>query len=195
MSDSELDLRSDEELAIAAKTSVEAEGALLSRYLRLIRYYAGRFANGGEIDDLVQEGLIALLQAIPEFDPEKNHRFASFAQVCICNRMRSFLRRESKAAAPAEDLLAELEAQGEFVDPETPESIFAAKEDFRNACLQVMAMLSDREWAILQCLYDGASYAQAAEKLGISVKSIDNAMQRIRKKMRAVRSADHSNES
>ena len=56
-------------------------------------------------------------------------------------------------------------------------------------------MLSDREWAILQCLYDGASYAQAAEKLGISVKSIDNAMQRIRKKMRAVRSADHSNES
>ena len=64
MSDSELDLRSDEELAIAAKTSVEAEGALLSRYLRLIRYYAGRFANGGEIDDLVQEGLIALLQRI-----------------------------------------------------------------------------------------------------------------------------------
>ena len=195
MSDPELDLRSDEELAQLAKTSVEAEGALLSRYLRLIRYYAGRFAQGGEVDDLVQEGLIALLQAIPQFDPAKEKRFSAFAQVCICNRMRSFLRRERNAASPAEDLLEEMEARGELVDPDTPESILLEREAFRDACLQVMTQLSDREWRILQVLLDGASYQDAADKLGVSVKSIDNAMQRIRRKMRAVRSADHSEQT
>lgn len=192
MPEPELDLRTDEALAVSARTSVEAEGTLLSRYLRLIRYYAGRFAPNGDVDDLVQEGLIALLQAIPQFDPEKQKRFSAFAQVCIVNRMRSFVRREQKAASPAEDLLKVLEAQGEFVDPDTPESIFLEKENFQAARMQVMAMLSSREWEILQCVMEGASYAQAAEVLGTTPKSIDNAMQRIRRKMRAVRSADHS---
>lgn len=192
MPEPELDLRTDEALAVSVRTSVEAEGTLLSRYLRLIRYYAGRFAPNGDVDDLVQEGLIALLQAIPQFDPEKQKRFSAFAQVCIVNRMRSFVRREQKAASPAEDLLKVLEAQGEFVDPDTPESIFLEKENFQAARMQVMAMLSSREWEILQCVMEGASYAQAAEVLGTTPKSIDNAMQRIRRKMRAVRSADHS---
>lgn len=194
MSDPGLDSQPDEMLAVLARTSVEAEGALLSRYLHLIRCYAGRFAPNGDVDDLVQEGLIALLQAIPQFDPAKEKRFSAFAQVCIANRMRSFVRRELKAASPAEDLLRVLEAQGEFVDPDTPESILLEKENFQTARMQVMALLSDREWEILQCMMEGTTYAQAAQRLGTTPKVIDNAMQRIRRKMRAVRSADHSDD-
>ena len=192
MSDTGHDPRTDEELAVLARDSVEAEGILLSRYLRLIRGYASRFAQRSDADDLVQEGLIALLHAIPQFDPAKEKRFSAFAQVCILNRMRSFVRREQTAASPAEDLLERLEAQGELIDPATPESIFLEKESFQDARMQVMALLSEREWEILQCIMNGASYQQTAEQLGITPKSVDNAMQRIRRKMRAVRSADHS---
>jgi RNA polymerase sporulation-specific sigma factor len=57
--------------------------------------------------------------------------------------------------------------------------------------MQVMALLSAREWEILQHILDGESYAEAADGLQISVKSVDNAMQRIRRKMRAVRSTEY----
>ncbi len=195
MSEPALETLTDEELAVLARDSVEAEGVLLSRYLRLIRFHAGRFVTDGDTDDLVQEGLIALLQAIPRYDASLGKRFSAFAQVCIANRMRSFMRQEQKAETPAEDLIENLDAQGELADPVNPESIFMEKESFRETQMQVMAMLSDREWEILQCIMDGMSYAQAAEKLGTGVKAIDNAMQRIRRKMRAVRSADHSEDS
>lgn len=194
MSDTGLESRTDEELAALAENNFEAEGVLLSRYLRLIRYYAGRYAINGDVDDLVQEGLIALLAAMPQYDPAKGCHFSSFAQVCITNRMRSFVRRELLNPAPAEELITDLEAQGKFVDPDTPESILLEKESFREARMQVMALLSDREWEILQCMLDGATYAEAAVKLGLTVKAVDNAMQRIRKKMRTVRSAEHSGE-
>lgn len=195
MPDTGLDARTDEELASLAAADVEAEGVLLSRYLRLIRFYAGRYALNGDVDDLVQEGLIGLLAAIPQFDPQKGLKFSSFAQVCIVNRMRSFVRRELLNPAPAEELLSNWEASGKMVDPDTPESIFLEKERFREAKMQVMALLSDREWEILQCMLDGDTYAEAAQRLGLTVKAVDNAMQRIRRKMRAVRSAEHSDES
>ena len=195
MSDAGLASLTDEELAALARTDVEAEGMLLSRYLRLIRFHAGRYALNGDVEDLVQEGLIALLAAIPQFDPTQGKRFASFAQVCICNRMRSFVRRELQMPAPAEEYLAELEAKGEFVDSDTPESILLEKESYEHTRMQVMAMLSDREWEILQWMLRGATYAEAAKALGLTVKAVDNAMQRIRRKMRAVRSAEHSDET
>ena len=192
MPDAGFEARTDEELAVLARTDVEAEGVLLSRYLRLIRFYASRYALNGDVDDLVQEGLIALLTAIPQFEPALGKRFASFAQVCICNRMRTFVRRELLVPAPAEDTLEQMDAQGELVDPETPESILIEKESLEHTRMQVMAILSDREWEILQCMLGGLTYAEAAQQLGLSVKAVDNAMQRIRRKMRAVRSADHS---
>lgn len=186
-----LEALQDEELAVQAKTSVEAEGVLLSRYLRLIRFHAGKLSGGADVDDLVQEGLIALLKAIPQFDAERDVRFSAFAQTCILNRMRSFVQKEIRNAAPMEDLVQVLEEQGELIDPDTPESILIEKENFAHCRMQVMALLSDREWEILQCVMNGASYAETAARLEISPKAVDNAMQRIRRKMRAVRSTDY----
>ena len=182
---------SDEALAAAAKTSVEAEGVLLSRYLGLIRFHAGRMAGCADADDLVQEGLIALLRAIPQFDGTREVKFSSYAQTCILNRMRNFVQRESRNAVPCDDLVQVMEEQGELADPDTPESILVEKESYAQRRMQVMAMLSAREWEILQCVMDGASYAETAARLGIAEKAVDNAMQRIRRKMRAVRSTDY----
>ncbi|MBR3631370.1 MAG: sigma-70 family RNA polymerase sigma factor [Oscillospiraceae bacterium] len=182
---------SDEALAAAAKDSVEAEGVLLSRYLGLIRFHAGRMAGSVDADDLVQEGLIALLYAIPQYDHTKVTRFSSYAQVCILNRMRNFVQHEARRAVPCDDLVQVMEEQGELADPDTPESILVEKESYAQRRMQVMAMLSAREWDILQSIMDGASYAETAARLGISEKAVDNAMQRIRRKMRAVRSTDY----
>lgn len=187
----QLEELADEQLAELARNSVEAEGVLLTRYLRLIRFHAGRLAGSAEAEDLVQEGLIALLKAIPQFDHERDTAFSAYAQSCILNRMRSFIRREARTDAPVGDLTQMLEAQGELVDPDTPESILVEKESYDQYRMQVMALLSAREWDILQCVMNGASYAETAAKLNTSVKSVDNAMQRIRRKMRAVRSTDY----
>ena len=182
---------SDEALVAAANDSVEAEGVLLSRYLGLIRFHAGKMAGCADVDDLVQEGLIALLRAIPQFDGTREVKFSSYAQTCILNRMRNFVQRESRNAVPCDDLVQVMEEQGELADPDTPESILVEKESYAQRRMQVMAMLSAREWEILQSVMDGASYAETAARLGISEKAVDNAMQRIRRKMRAVRSTDY----
>ncbi len=177
----------DEELAVLSRTSVEAEAELLARYFRLVRFHAGRYAaTPADADDLTQEGLITLLKIMKQFDSSQEKKFSSFAQVCIVNRMRSLMRSQQNHAVPEENLIQKLEEKGEFVDAETPESILMEKESYAQCRMQVMAMLSDKEWEILQCILSGASYAAAAETLHISVKAVDNAMQRIRRKMRAV---------
>ena len=177
----------DEELAVLSRTSVEAEAELLARYFRLVRFHAGRYVSApADVDDLTQEGLITLLKIMKQFDSSQEKRFSSFAQVCIINRMRSFMRSQQNHALPEENLIQKLEEKGELIDADTPESILMQKESYAQCRMQVMALLSDKEWEILQCILNGASYAHTAEILHISVKSVDNAMQRIRRKMRAV---------
>jgi RNA polymerase sporulation-specific sigma factor len=110
------------------------------------------------------------------------------------NQMRSLVRRQQKLAVPDEELIRSLEEKGSFIDPDTPESILIEKENYADCRMQVMAVLSDKEWEILQYILNGNSYAQTAEQLHISVKSVDNAMQRIRRKMRAVHSQDTDGE-
>ena len=186
---------SDEALAAAARTSAEAQSELISRYFALIRYHAARFAAGtpfgADIDDYVQEGLIALIHAVSEYRPEEGKCFSAFVQSCIINRMLDLVRREQRNASPVEDLLQHLEQQGELVDPDTPESVLLEKERYEDCRMRVMALLSEREWEILQCSLDGMRYQEIAQHLGTTVKAVDSAMQRIRRKMRAVRSTDY----
>lgn len=187
MQDKKLESLSDEELVLLSRESVEAETVLLIRYFRLVRFHARRYANTiTDIEDFIQEGCIALLRAIKQFDSSKNIRFSSFAQVCMTNRMKSVLRREKYVPVPIENLLQKMEESGKLVDDNTPENILMQKESYENCRTQVMAILSKKEWDILQYILQGCSYAQTAKRLNISEKSVDNAMQRIRKKMRAI---------
>lgn len=191
LSQTQLNSASDEELAVLARESVAAEAVLLKRYLKLIRYHANHYAAAqADADDLVQEGMLTLLYAIPKYQEERGCSFAAFAQTCILNRMRSLVKCSS-SATPLADILELMDARPEFADQKTPESILIEKENYDHCRMQVMALLSAREWEILQCIMEGASYVQAAEKLGTSVKSVDNAMQRVRRKMRAVKSTEY----
>lgn len=179
-----LETLSDEELAVLSRESVDAETVLLVRYFRLVRFHAGRCASVlTDADDLIQEGCVALLRAMKQFDLSRDVKFSAFAQTCIINSMKSLLRREQAVAVPAGDLLQD----HQFVDENTPESILIRKESYKNCRMQVMAMLSEKEWEILQIVLEGCSYAQTAERLHITLKSVDNAMQRIRRKMRTIK--------
>lgn len=184
---SALSQMSDEELAVLSVSSVDAEAELLKRYFHLIRFHAGRYAaTPTDAEDLIQEGLIVLLRIMKQFSSSQGTKFSSYAQVCIINRMRSIARNQKNIAVPEEDLLKKLEDSGQLSDLDTPESILIQKESYADCCMQIMALLSEKEWSILQCILNGASYAQTAEQLHITVKSVDNAMQRIRRKMQTV---------
>ena len=85
----------DEELAVLSVNSVEAEAELLTRYFRLIRFHAGRYATDpADAEDLTQEGLITLLRVMKQFDETQETSFSAFAQVCIVNKMRSLVRKQ-----------------------------------------------------------------------------------------------------
>ena len=192
LSEEQLEQLSDEELAKLAGQCVDAQAVLLKRYLKLVWFHARHYAaSEADADDLAQEGLITLLHVVSKFRAEEGVKFATYAQVCIINKMRSLARQAGRNAAPVADIAQLMADCDQIADPETPESILLEKENYAHCRMQVMAMLSAREWEILQCIMAGASYAAAAEQLGISVKSVDNAMQRVRRKMRAVKSTEY----
>ena len=99
----ELNGKTDEELAVLGKTDKTAAAVLISRFSRLVFIKSEIFANSEtDSDDLHQEGMMSLLKAIEAFDPKKGVKFATFAEVCIVNRMRTLSRKTGKELSLAE---------------------------------------------------------------------------------------------
>ncbi len=176
--------KTDEELAAMAKNDKSACNSLVIRYLKFI-FIKAEFISTSDIDadDLRQEGLMGLLKAIASFDMGRGFKFSTFAEVCITNRMRSYAARAKKCPVPCESL--DGISADSLSEEETPESIYINKEFYSELWYAVDNILSDAERQIFYCHIQGLSYAQIAEKLGISVKSVDNAMQRSRRKLKA----------
>ena len=159
---------------------------LISRFSRLVFIKSEIFANSEtDSDDLHQEGMMSLLKAIEAFDPKKGVKFATFAEVCIVNRMRTLSRKTGKELSLAERIDDD-EAEDMLSVEETPESIYFYKEFFSELWKNICSVLSLTELNVLTLCVQGLSYKSTAEKLGMSEKAVDNAMQRARKKIRAV---------
>ena len=182
----ELNSKTDEELAVLGKTDKNASAVLISRYSRLIFIKSEIYANSEtDSDDLHQEGMIGLLKAIDAFDPRKGVKFCTFAEVCIVNRMKTLLKKSERDLSFAERVDEE-EAADVLSVEETPESIYFYKEFFSELWRDICSVLSLTELNVLTLCVQGDSYKSAAEKLGMTEKSVDNAMQRARKKIRAL---------
>ena len=182
----ELNGKTDEELAVLGKTDKTAAAVLISRFSRLVFIKSEIFANSEtDSDDLHQEGMMSLLKAIEAFDPKKGVKFATFAEVCIVNRMRTLSRKTGKELSLAERI-DDNEAEDMLSVEETPESIYFYKEFFSELWKNICSVLSLTELNVLTLCVQGLSYKSTAEKLGMSEKAVDNAMQRARKKIRAV---------
>lgn len=140
-----------------------------------------------EKDDLIQEGMIGLLAAINSFNEEKNTSFSTYASRCIDNSIQSALRKFSRMKDIPQNNLVSLE--DENIDTHyilSAEDEFLAKESVSNLTKALYEDLSTFENEVLRLFMIGCSYTEIANKLDKNPKAIDNAIQRIRKKLSGV---------
>lgn len=158
---------------------------LLNRYKSAVRARARKFfMEGGETEDLVQEGMIGLYTAICGYRPDGGKSFKNFAYLCVTRRIYDVLRVAGRRRG----------CEGAF-DPDsvsegdTPEDFVLAGESRAEFHSKLMRELSDFEFRVVTLYLDGMSYASIAEMTGKDMKSIDNALARSKKKLqRAFRS-------
>ncbi len=173
---------SDEALCLqATQGNVHAEEALILRYGRVVRACARPlFLVGGDSEDLIQEGMLGLLDAIRQFDPQRDAAFRTFAEVCVRNRLRSAVRADARSKHQPLNFSVSLdEAEGESALPLSPEEMMIDRESRQER----LARLSPFENQVLSLYLTGVSYEDIAQRLQKSAKSVDNAVQRIRRKL------------
>ena len=173
---------SDEELALSAKTDKAAVTELIARYICSIEYLANKYCPAAA-DDLMQEGFMGLLKAVKTYDPQKNVKFVTYAAVCIKNKMLSAVKKNSMIADIPEE---ELEERFFYDSEEIPENIIIQNERMSEIYDKISSTLSEQEWQVFQLFLTGMSYNQMALNLGVSVKAVDNAMQRVRRKLKSL---------
>ena len=187
------DLISDEELVSKVKDgSNEALRLLFSRYTGIVRKFATDFAQDNDIEDLVQEGLIALYSATKVYDRSMSS-FSTFASVCIKRSMISVLKKQyRKKQVPADMLLyvngdsevGEQNVSTPITDNTTPELLLIEKEVAATLSARVKAKLSDFEFKVLVAYLACYSYTDIADIFSVSEKSVNNAMCRVRQKLK-----------
>lgn len=173
----------------------DAEEQLAIRYSRLVRICARPlFLAGGDSEDLTQEGMFGLLSAIRQYDPNMNASFKTYAELCIKNRLLSAVKTASRLKhIPLNDgvsldaLLSDesqipLSAYTELFQ-RSPEELVLARENKEELQLSFKKCLSKLEVKVLDFYLDGLSYDEIAKAIGKDTKSVDNAVQRIRRKL------------
>lgn len=191
------DGRTDEALCLLAASGDRiAEEALVVRYSRLVRVCARPyFLAGGDSEDLIQEGMVGLLAAIREFDPAKGAGFHRYAEVCIKNRLLSAIKAATRDKhtplnnyvsfeTPLFDGNSDHYAYG--MEPcclENPEDVIIGREEVQERIGVLKGQLSGFEAEILGLYLNGLSCSEIAREVNKSPKSVDNAVQRIRRKL------------
>lgn len=189
----------DEQIVAQIKEGDEkALSYLLEKYKNLVNIKVGKyFMIGAEKEDILQEGMIGLFKAIKNFDEEKQNTFKSFANICIerqlitaiksSNRQKhmplnSYLSLNTAAYDNNEEDSVELIDTFDSKIIEDPLETVMKKEYYNEVELAVNKSLSKFEKQVLDRFIKGESYMTIAQKLDSPVKSVDNAIQRIRKK-------------
>jgi RNA polymerase sporulation-specific sigma factor len=183
---------SDDELwARASGGDFSAEEELVTRYTRLVRMCARPFfLAGGDSDDLIQEGMMGLLSAVRKYDPERKASFKTYAEICIRSRILDAIKSaERKKNRPLNDYVPFQSPQLDEMfttvayDIRDPEEYVIANESAEEIKGRLYGSLSRFEKTVLDCYLSGMSYPEMAAYVGKPVKSVDNAVQRIRKKL------------
>ena len=185
--DSLSELSDDELLARHRQRDIVALGELLKRYMPLIYKSAARYQEIIDFDDLVQEGCIGFLDAVRSFRPETLTMFIAFASVCVKNRIRKAVEKGTSKKAGILRNSVPLEEAADSTDHLTPEKIFQDKEDLAAEMEGVYTALSPLERKILFFSLNGYEYKAIASALDIPLKSVDNALQRVRRKLKNLR--------
>lgn len=194
-----LSLTDRETVTLSRQGDDAATDFLLEKYKGLVRKKARTlYLIGGENDDLIQEGMIALYKAIREFDPERETSFTAFAARCIEHQLYNVIKGANRLKnsplnsyislySPTEtgenasrETLADTLQPTELINPE---DILIDQENVSALERMMEQELSQFERTVVQLYIDGRNYQQIAEEMDKSAKSVDNALQRAKKKL------------
>ncbi len=188
---------SDEQLqALSLAGNSEAEDLLIGRYTRVVKALARPFfLAGADSEDLMQEGMLGLISALRTYDPGQGASFRTYSQLCIRRRLITAVRNASSSNNVSLDDCLSLEsplfdetkpdmAYGLRIDsPPRPEELVIDKENTQTLFQNVYSILSKYEQIVLRCYLSGMSYREIATMTQKTGKAVDNAIQRIRRKV------------
>lgn len=216
----EYDNCTDEELIeLSRGGDFAATEFLMEKYKGLVRSKARLFRlPDGDADDLIQEGMLGLFKALRDYDAGKNASFATFASLCIARQLGTAVEAAGRkkhqplntavsydTPVPEEGEISTRSAKGtgststylellasEDADPETA---YISKESRRHLEENIQGALSPLEREVLDLYLADLNYVQIAEKLGRDPKSMDNALQRIKAKVRKLLRGESQNQA
>jgi RNA polymerase sporulation-specific sigma factor len=178
---------------------------LLNKYKNFVRAKArSYFLIGADREDIVQEGMIGLYKAVRDFRSSKLASFRAFAELCVTRQIITAIKTATRQKhrplnsyvslnKPAYDeesdrMLIDVISNSKISNPE---DIFIGREDFTSIETKMSKILSPLEMQVLRKYIDGKSYFEVADELGRSVKSVDNALQRVKNKLEKLVTTEH----
>ena len=185
-------------LALAKQGSHDAYEQLVRRYYSFVRLKASSyFLIGGDSDDLIQEGLVGLYKAIRDFRTDRESSFRNFAELCITRQIITAVKTATRnkhtplngyvsfssspaGAAEGEATLDEVLGGSTTHDPVNQ---VISSEELRSLVACLSTVLSELESRVLSLYLDGHSYAAVGGLLGCDAKTVDNALQRVKRKV------------
>jgi RNA polymerase sporulation-specific sigma factor len=187
-------------VALAKRGSADAYGRIVKRYRGFVRLKASSyFMLGGDAEDLIQEGLVGLYKAIRDFRSDRESSFRNFAELCITRQIITAVKTASRNKhAPLNQYVSFAQTPAGAGDAETtleeilpgpiseePSERVIASEELRALVSCLSSVLSELESRVLSLYLDGHSYEQIGEKLECDTKTVDNALQRVKRKVAA----------
>lgn len=189
----------DEDIVIEAQLGNNelAQDFLLHKYKNFVRAKArSYFLIGAEREDIIQEGMIGLYKAIRDFKNDKQASFRAFAELCVTRQIITAIKTATRQKhIPLNSYVSlnkpiyEEESDRTLLDVisgakvANPEDMVISREEFADIESKMNDILSDLEWQVLMSYLDGKSYQEIAVELNRHVKSIDNALQRVKRKL------------
>ena len=185
-------------VAQAKRGDSVAYDRIVRRYRGFVRLKASSyFLLGGDSEDLIQEGLVGLFKAVRDFRTDRESSFRNFAELCITRQMITAVKTASRnkhsplnqsisfatsptAAGDGESTLEDI-LPGSPVDD--PASKVISSEELASLVECLTSVLSDLESEVLTCYLDGRSYEEIAERMECDNKTVDNALQRVKRKV------------
>jgi RNA polymerase sporulation-specific sigma factor len=180
--------------------SADAYERLIRRYRGFVRLKASSyFMLGGDSEDLIQEGLVGLYKSIRDFRSDRESSFRTFAELCITRQIITAVKTASRnkhaplnqyvsfAQSPAASGEAETTLEEVLPGPisEEPAERAIASEELQALVSCLSSVLSELESRVLSLYLDGYSYEQIGERLECDTKTVDNALQRVKRKVAA----------
>jgi RNA polymerase sporulation-specific sigma factor len=196
--DSQPELEDTYLVALAKRGSPDAYERIVKRYRGFVRLKASSyFLLGGDSDDLIQEGLVGLYKAIRDFRSDRESSFRNFAELCITRQIITAVKTASRNKhAPLNQYVSFAQSPAASGDAETtleeilpgaiseePSERVIASEELQALVSCLSSVLSELESRVLSLYLDGYSYERIGERLECDTKTVDNALQRVKRKV------------